>query len=173
MKLLLSSPLPSILLIFSFRLQHEKRSEFYGVSVQAINIPFKRFNFQNRCRDLNVVRWHSPSDLHPRVILMQTGMSAVCTILSSLVFILKLSPDKLCTGHTDHAILSHKIEFIARFRRPRWSSSSSAENGDSPRCHLPLGHGAASCLCCWPRRRCSDFWPSLGRPPQVGMTVAR
>jgi hypothetical protein len=53
------------------------------------------------------------------------------------------------------SISAPKFEFIARFRRPRWSYRLSLVPEDSSHQVLPPGHCGASFTCCWSHRHCS------------------
>jgi hypothetical protein len=103
-------------------LQHQSYSKLDGQLIHGIRSPFYCLNHPNRPGAPNATRRHSPPDLPPQPISIQTERSTVCLLRFSTIFVLTLSPDELCTTHIHHAIHSHKIEFIAGFRRLRCSS---------------------------------------------------
>jgi hypothetical protein len=92
----------------SLSFQHGNYSRFDGESVQEIYSLHNTLNFSDRRGAPNANRWHKPPDLPPRTILKQTEMSSMCSLFLWLTFVLKLSPDELCTTNIDHATLSLK-----------------------------------------------------------------
>jgi hypothetical protein len=115
-----SSPPPSSNpMSVSCRVQYESYYNFSGESVQGIISPFYCVNCSNQTGAPNAVRWHSPPVFPPQSITMRTEMSSVCSLSSSTTSVQKVCTEMPCTTHTDHANISHKLEFIAGLRRSR------------------------------------------------------
>ena len=152
---LLTLPLPVLptpMTLF-LRLQHESCSEFHGDSIQAISSPLSLLNCSNRIGALNAIFWHSSLDLPPHSIKGGPERVTSCPSSSSATLLHEFRPDNPCIARTIHAHLGHNFEFIARSRRPRWSSRGLLAPEDSTHRYLPPGHGGAFSCCCWTRRR--------------------
>jgi hypothetical protein len=155
-QLILPLLLPSNISTVSSRLQHKTYWKFSRVTVQGINFKFYGHNLPNQTGAPNATCWHWPPDLPPPAIIIRTERSTACSSFSSLIFVLKVSSDILCTSRANHANLSHKFEFIARCRLREWLSRRVLTPEYYLIQGLPTRHGVASCCRCWPRRSWSS-----------------
>jgi hypothetical protein len=136
------------------RHKHKSNSKFSAQSVQGIYSLHNCLNLSNRRHAPNAIGRHFPPDLPSRTIPALSKRVTLCLSFHSATFVHKVSLEKVYADNTNHAILNHKIEFIARFRYPRRLSRRCPAPWDYLCQGLTLGHGAASYHRCWSSCRC-------------------
>ena len=88
---------PRIIAPISSRVQHETYSELYGHLIQRIYFPLSCLKQPDRPDAPNAKRWHASPDLPPQTKPILTKHVTLCPSFFSIIFVLKLSPEELCT----------------------------------------------------------------------------
>ena len=108
-----SPPCSSILVTISSRLQHETWCIFHEGSIQTTISPRRGLNCANPLGEPNVNHRHASPDLPPHTKPFLTERVTLCPSLLSIIFVPKLSIEKVC------AIRSVDVFF--------WISASSSD----------------------------------------------
>jgi hypothetical protein len=99
--------------------KHESYCKLDGDLIQEIIPPLHGLNLSNRPGAPNASRRHRPPDFPPQSIPGRSERVTLSLSFSSLIFVLKVSGEEICTTHADHAHRSPKFEFIAGSYLPR------------------------------------------------------